>query len=445
MAGAVTEDGRAEPAGPAGPAAKAERGPAALRPLRHRNFAIVWTAGLVSNVGSWMETVGVGDLVAHSTGDASWTALVAAAGFLPMGLCGPIGGALADRIDRRRFMVVTTLLQTVLAGILALLAATDHATPAMVTAVVFAAGCVAGLGFPAYQAMMPDLVERDELLAATSLGQAQFNAGRIVGPALAALAISLGSYQLAFTINTVSFGAMLIALAALRLPPRTTPPAPGTLWERIRTGARAARADAGIRSAILLIAAVAVTASPFIALIPAMARVRHDGSASLTSAFVTAQGVGAVIGAIAAPSLSERYGRHRLLVLDLVALPIALALYGLAPSPVLACAALVLVGTTYVWMLSGLGTVVQLKAPADLRARVMSLYFLALGVVYPIAAAGQGVLADHVGLAGVTAGGAALLLVFVALVRAFRPSLIAALGDDAPVAGTPPVALVDAG
>src|SRR3954471_5674382 len=94
------------------------RGPrwVALRPLRHRNFALVWTAALVSNVGTWMETVAVGDLVAGRTGEAGWTALVAAAAFLPMGLLGPIGGAIADRVDRRRFMVVTTSLQALCAA-----------------------------------------------------------------------------------------------------------------------------------------------------------------------------------------------------------------------------------------------------------------------------------------------------------------------------------------
>src|SRR5688572_13203741 len=129
---------------------------AAFRPLRHRNFALVWTAALVSNVGTWMETVAVGDLVADRTGEAGWTALVAAAAFLPLGLLGPIGGAIADRVDRRRFMLVTTLIQAACAATLTVLSATGHASPGVVTGVVFVAGCVVGLGFPAYSAMMPD-------------------------------------------------------------------------------------------------------------------------------------------------------------------------------------------------------------------------------------------------------------------------------------------------
>jgi MFS family permease len=409
---------------------------AAVRPLRHRNFALLWTAALVSNVGTWMETVAVGDLVASRTGEAGWTALVTAAGFLPMGLMGPIGGAIADRVDRRRFFFVTTLLQAACATTLTLLSAAGAASPGAVAVVVFVAGSVAGIGFPAYQSMLPDLVPTDDLLGAVSLGQAQFNLGRVVGPALAGIAISLGSYTAAFAINTVSFGAMLIALSGLRLPPLPRPDGDdgpdgdgGSVWSRIRTGARAAAHEPGVRAATVFISAVALTASPFIALIPAMARVRHDGGPALTSVFVTAQGVGAVAGALLVPVLAERIGRRRVLMAGLVALPVVLVLYGLAPTPGSATVALAGVGAAYICVFSGLGTVVQLRAPARLRARVVSLYFLALGTLYPVGATIQGPIADRLGLGPVTAGAAVALLAFVALTRALRPGWLRALDD----------------
>jgi MFS family permease len=418
---------------------------AAVRPLRHRNFALLWTAALVSNVGTWMETVAVGDLVASRTGEAGWTALVTAAGFLPMGLMGPIGGAIADRVDRRRFFFVTTLLQSACATTLTLLAAAGTASPGVVAVVVFVAGSVAGIGFPAYQAMLPDLVPTDDLLGAVSLGQAQFNLGRVIGPALAGIAISLGSYTTAFAINTVSFGAMLIALSALRLPPLAHLGGDGgdgdgedggdggdgsdSVWGRIRTGARAAAHEPGVRAATVFISAIALTASPFIALIPAMARVRHDGSPALTSVFVTAQGIGAVLGALLVPVLAERIGRRHVLIGGFVALPVALVAYGLAPTPVSATVALAGVGAAYICVFSGLGTVVQLRAPARLRARVVSLYFLALGTLYPVGATVQGPIADRLGLGPVTVGAAVALLVFVALAWVVRPEWLRALDD----------------
>ncbi len=411
----------------------------AFAPLRYRNYALVWTAGLISNVGTWMETVAVGDLVADRTGQAGWTALVAAAGFLPMGLLGPIGGAFADRLDRRFMLIVMTATQMVCAVALTLLAATDNATPAAVAVVVFVAGCVAGIGFPAYAAMLPDLVPADDLLAAMSLSQAQWNLGRVVGPALAGLAIYFGSYTTAFALNAVSFAAMLVALRLLRLEKRPKPTDDDGLWTRIVVGARAAHAEPGVRSAILMISVVALTASPFIALIPAMARVRYDGASSLTSWFVTAQGVGAVVGAFLLPVLAARFGRYRMLLVSFVLLPAALVLYGLAPTPAAATVALVGVGGTYMFVFSGIGTVVQLRAPAALRARVLSFYFLALGVLYPIGAVVQGPLADRIGLGEMTILSGIALLGVVALLRLLRPERLAALDDpDIP----PPPAVV---
>lgn len=404
----------------------------AFAPLRHRNYALVWTAGLISNVGTWMETVAVGDLVAQRTGEAGWTALVAAAGFLPMGLLGPIGGAVADRLDRRRLLLAMTAAQMVCAALLTALAATDRASPAAVAVVVFAAGCVAGVGFPAYAAMLPDLVPDDQLLAAMSLSQAQWNLGRVVGPALAGVAIALGSYSAAFALNTLSFAAMLVALRLLRLARRPPPTDDDGLWTRIAVGARAARDEPGVRTAILMISVVALTASPFIALIPAMARVRFDGASSLTSWFVTAQGVGAVVGALLLPVLAHRLGRFRMLELSLVLLPAALVLYGLAPTPVAATVALLGVGATYMFVFSGIGTVVQLRAPAALRARVLSCYFLALGVLYPVGATIQGPIADRIGLGRTTVLSGVVLVAVVGLLRVVRPERLAALDDPRP-------------
>src|ERR1700730_10428264 len=112
----------------------------ALYPLRHRNFALVWRAAMLSNIGSWMQTVAVGVLVTARTGRPAWTGLVAAAAFLPIGLLSPIGRVLADRLDRRRWLLLTTVGETLFAAVLAVLAVTGHATPAVVTLLVFGGG-----------------------------------------------------------------------------------------------------------------------------------------------------------------------------------------------------------------------------------------------------------------------------------------------------------------
>ena len=400
------------------------RGPVAfssLRPLRHRNYALIWSAALVSNVGSWMQTVAVGALVTAKTHQSAWTGIVAAAAFLPIGLFSPVGGAMADRVDRRRWFLGTTIGETVFAVLLAVAVATGNDYPWLVSVIVFGGGVMAALGFPAYQAIIPELVPREDLLAAVSLGAAQYNLGRVVGPALAGIALLAGSYSFVFELNAASFAAVIVALLFTRLQAR---PHMGdeSLRERIVTGIRGLRVEPGCRLATGLIGLTALLVSPFIALIPAVAiNIFHEGARG-TSVLVTAQGVGAVAGALALTPLANRFGRRRVLIADLtVVLPGTVVLYAVAPNFAAVTVALVLVGAAYIGVLSGLMTVVQLRAPEALRARILSLYFVALGSVYPVAAVIQGKLGDAVGLRHVTAVAAVLLAIACTALLARRP------------------------
>lgn len=403
-------------------------------PLRHRSFALLWGAGLVSTIGTWMQTVAVGALVTERTGQASWTALVAVAGFLPIGLLAPVGGAVADRTDRRRWLLLGSLLETALAALLTALSATGRATPVVVTLIVFAGGCVAALFYPVTQSLVPDLVGEDEVLAASSLGMAQYNMGRVLGPALAAVVIAVGSFTAAFAVNAVSFLAVVVAVVLIRAPDRPPAPAVG-IWSAIKEGARVAWAEPGCRSAILLIATAALLVSPFIALIPAKAADLTDGGdkaiAAATGALTTAQGIGAVAGALLIAPMAARFGRRRVLVGAMAGTALALCLYAAAPSVPLAVAALGVVGVLYVAILTGLSTVVLVRAPAEHRARASSLFFVALGIVYPIGALVHGTVADRTGLPATTAGGALALVAVIAVVSVARPEILRAL-DDSP-------------
>jgi len=411
------------------------RGLSSLQPLRHRDFALIWAAALVSNIGSWVQTVAIGVLVTELTGQARWTGLVAAAAFLPIGLLSPVGGVLADRADRRRLLLLTTLGETFFAAVLAVLAATGSVTPLNLTVLALAGGCMAAFGFPAYQAILPDLVPEDDLLGAISLSTAQYNMGRVLGPAIAGLVLVGGSYTFAFVLNAVSFGAVVVAIALVRLPPpHPDPDETGGLARRIATGARGAWAEPGCRAAILAIGVAALLLSPFIALIPAVAIKLFDAGERGTSILVTAQGLGAVVGALAMTPLARRYGRRRVLTVDLAVLPALLVVYALAPSLPVAALALAAVGAGYIGVLSGLATVVQLRAPSTMRARILSLYAVALGTIYPIGAVIQGALGDRFGLRAVTIASAAIFVVVVVVAAAVRPDLVAAL-DDPTVVG----------
>ncbi len=395
----------------------------ALRPLQHRNFALLWSAALLSNIGSWMQTVAVGVLVTTRTGQPGWTGLVAAAGFLPNGLLSPFGGVMADRLDRRLWLFLTTAGETAFATCLTLLAATGNATPGVVTLLVFGGGAMSAVGFPAYQAMLPDLVPPTELGSAITLSSAQFNMGRVVGPALAGLAIVAGGYSWAFAINAGSFFAVLVALTVVQLPAANRPPVTATLLRRLAEGGRATLASPEARLAVTLISVVALTASPFIALVPAMAVKAFESKATGTSVLVTAQGIGAVAGSLALTPLARRYGRRRVLLASLVAVCILLGTYAVAPDLWLGAAALLLVGAAYIGVLAGCSTIVQMYAPVELRGRMLGIYMMALGILYPVGALAQGAIADVTGIRVVTAGGAAaLLLVVVAVLRRMMPA-----------------------
>ncbi len=399
-------------------------------PLRHRQFALLWAGAFLSNIGTWMETVAVGILVTTETGQAGWAGLVAAAGFVPSALLAPFGGALADRIPRRTLLLATSTVQTGLAAILTLLTAAGTPHPGVVTLIVLAAGCALALGFPAYQALLPDLVPREDLAGAVALSSAQWNLGRVIGPALAGVVIRFGGYEWAFGFNTLSFLAVIAVLVVLRLP-RPAPATDASIVAAIVTGARFVRTEPGLRVVVGYMALNSLLAAPFIALVPAVAlKVFHNEQAG-TAALVTAQGVGAVLMGLSLGTLHARFGNRRVLLAVLWGLPAALCLYALAPNLAVGVVAIFLVGFLYLGALSSFTTIAQLRAPTELRGRVLSVLMVLLGTLYPLGSVLQGAIADRVGLRATTAGAAVLMAAVLLVTRLTRPTMTKALDDDA--------------
>ncbi len=330
-----------------------------------------------------------------------------------------------------------------IAAVIAVLVADGHATPYALLALVTLQGSVVGLIGPFSQAILPDLVPRSEFLAASSLNSAQWNAGRIVGPALAGATVAAFGFAASFTANAVSFLAVVIALLFVRLAP--PPGGHDGLLSSMREGLRAAWAQPSCRAATIAIGTVAFLAAPFIALVPAVALSLTRGGASAggassvaaaTAALTTAQGAGAVAGALILPALAVRIGRGQTLAWSLALLPAALIGYGAVRSLWLAVATLFLVGLVYMGVLSGLQTAAQLHAPAAYRGRVLSFFLVALGVAYPIGALAQGPVADHIGVGWTTVSAALALAVICVLVAWRSPGFVRAIlareaaGDD---------------
>jgi MFS family permease len=220
-----------------------------------------------------------------------------------------------------------------------------------------------------------------------------------------------------------------VALAFVRLGP------PGGHRERLLTslgeGLTAAWRESSCRAAIVTIAVVALLASPFIALVPVMAQhLTHGGAravAQTTALLTTAQGAGAVLGALCIAPLAARAGRGRLLAWNLALLPAALVVYGAAQTRWQGVILLFVVGLVYIGVLSGLTTLVQLRAPEAYRGRVLSFFLVALGVAYPIGSLAQGPVIDWIGLGWTTAGSAALLALIMAVVALRSPGFVRAI------------------
>ena len=395
--------------------------PATLAPFRSRNYSILWGASLVSNVGTWMEVVALGSLVARTTGKASAVALVAAAAFLPSAVFSPLGGAISDRVDRHRFLLATLGGETFFAALLCVAVGTGVRRPAVLSAIVFAESCVSALALPNRQSMMPDLVPPEHLLAAISLSSAAWNGGRVLGPLLAAPLVAAFGPAGAFGVNAVSFAVMLVAVLFLRLPARAPADTSESVLHRLRAGVGVARTVPGIRTALVTISVMAFTAAPFIGLLPIVARAVFKGGTPTTSAFVTAQGIGAVIGALALPKLAARHGRAFMLMVSMATIVGALLLYGATRSTLVATVAIGIVGAGYFATMIGWQTVLQLSSPPEMRARVVSLFSIALGLPYVFGLAVQGPLADRIGLRAVMLGGPTAFAVGLLAMRLRSP------------------------
>lgn len=402
-----------------------------LAPFRHRTFALFWTGAFVSNIGTWMETVAIGAYVTDLTGRATWTGAVAAAGFVPIAVLSPVGGALADRLPRKAVLLTTTFVQLTLAAILTVLFVLGEPSAPLVTLVVFGSGIAAAIGFPAYQALFPDLVPPEDLAGAIGLSSAQWNMGRVIGPALAGVVIHYGSYAWALGINAVSFLAVVAVLVTLTLPRPERPSPDEGIWAAIKDGIWFVRRDPGLRVSVAAMSVNTLLAAPFIALVPAMAIKVLDAGNAGVSVLVTAQGVGAVAMGVALGGLTAAHGSRRVLTGALTSLPVALLLYAYAPNLALSALGLVLVGALYLAAFSTFTTIAQVRAPNRLRGRVLSVNMVVLGVLYPIGSLVQGRLADAIGLRVTTALAGLLMAATVLAVRLARPNLGAAI--DAPV------------
>jgi MFS family permease len=413
----------------ADPIVEGRRGLISFAPLRHKAYARLWTGAFVSNIGTWMESIALGIYVQKHTGQAAWTGTVAAAAFLPIAFFSPIGGALADRYPRRLLMIATSLVQTALASLLTVLFVIGNPSAPTITLIALGNGVCAALGFPSFQAMLPDLVPVADLPGAIALSSAQYNLGRVIGPVIAGVVIDVGGYAWAEGVNAVSFLAVVAVMLTLDLPAPSAHARAEKFLRSIADGFRFVRREPGLRVTALAMCLNTFLAAPFIALVPTMAlEVLRSGSGG-TAVLITAQGIGAVLMAFSLGSVVERYGARRVLMALMSALPVALVAYAGAPNLALSAVAIFAVGMLYLGALSSFTTIAQLRVPTEIRGRVLAVFTVILGSLYPLGAVMQGKVADHIGLRETTIGSAALMAAVMLATRVVRPGVTAAIDE----------------
>jgi MFS family permease len=403
---------------------------ASFAPLRHRGFALALGSNFVSSTGTWMQSVALGIYLTVTTHNAEWLGLLTVAAWLPALVGSPLGGVMADRLSRQRWIQFNNLLQASAASALAVAELTHHLSAPLACYLAVAEGFCSSASWAAWQSLLPDLVDADEVLAAVSLGSAQFNLGRIIGPVLAGFTMALGSPGWCFAANAVSFIVVVIAFSFVRTPARERVTTRLAIVSETLVGLRVAWRTSGCRNAIIGVGTVAIFISPFITLVPAMAiDVLHAGKLG-TTWLVTAQGVGAVIGALTLPGLARRTSRLTVLRGSMIAMALMEGLYAYAPNLELSALALLLLGGSYVGTLTGLNTSVQLSAPAKERSRILSLYVLSLSLFYPLGALVQAALAHDFGVRLVSLVAAVGFGLVVAGLSFFRPQYWHQMASD---------------
>jgi MFS family permease len=386
--------------------------------LNQRDFRLFWSGQLVSLVGTWMQRVGQAWLVLELTNSAFKLGLITCLQFAPVLLFSVPGGAIVDRIAKRRLLMVTQTVLMLQACVLTLLVWTGRVQYWHVAVLSTVYGLAQSLDIPTRQAFVSDLVGRTHLMNAIALNSAMFNAARLVGPAVAGVLIARYGLAQAFLLNALSFVAVLGALSALRTDGAPHPSTGATFLERIQGGIEYAATTPLIRHVLLLLLTVSFFVLNFNVLVPLVTKQVLHGGAAEFGWLMASLGGGAIAGALALALLLQ--GRPP------VALPVAAGLVASAGTVVLAFApgfattagTLVVVGAAQITFQATCNTILQLTAPDALRGRVMSLYALVFAGITPFGALMIGYVAEALGTPAACAVGGAGGLVCVALLTA---------------------------
>jgi MFS family permease len=391
---------------------------------------LFWTGAVLSNSGTWIQNVTVPFVVFSLTGSASTVAVAAAAQLVPIALLGPLGGALADRYQRRSVLLVTQSAAALVAVMFWLVWITDSATTPVVIGLVAVLGMVTGLNVPSWQAFVSELVPRETLLNAVTLNSTQFNAARAFGPALGGLVLGTLGPGAAFLLNAVSFGAVIGALMLIRVPTLLKEGSGAGVVSQFAGAVRFAVGHRGILTCMLAVSALGVLGTPVISLVVVFAERVFEVEGLGYGMLAAAIGIGSLLAAPVVAGPLTAVARSRLVLGAIVVYGVALTAFALSPFYGLALAFLLVAGAGYLPIAATLNTTIQLQVTEALRGKVLALYIMVFTLSIPVGTLVQGSLAESFGAPGVTA--VAGILFAAAGVALWRVGLLAHLDDEAP-------------
>ena len=390
--------------------------PRPINPFRalqvHRNFRLFWTGQTVSLIGTWMQTVGQGWLALELTNSAFLVGVVSAAGSFPVLLLSLYGGVIADRHNKLRVVIICQSL--LLAEAAALWWFTWSGRIDVVSLLVLTTlnGVISAFEIPARQAMIVELVAREDLVDAIALNSGGFNLARIIGPSIAAIVLAKWGVAACFAINAVSYFAVLGSLFQVRLPrwvPREHLVSP---IEQLKQGFHYIRSNRAVTGLMAVVAVYSIFGFQYLSMMPVIARdVLHTGAGGY-GLLLTFVGIGALTGALSLAGLGVRIKRGRLYNITAYAYAGLIMLFALMRSVHLAAATLLFLGLAMLINGALSNGIIQSVVPDELRGRVVATYIFVYVGFPPIGSFFAGLLADYIGVEWAIFGGGLVMLVF---------------------------------
>ena len=423
--------------------------PAALVPLRNATFRTLWTANVVAWLGTWLQNTGAGWLMTTLAPHPLIVAMVQAATIMPVFLLALPGGAMADIVDRRVFLIGAQLWTILAATALAILTIGGAMTAFWLLALTFAIGIGSALTAPAWSAIVPELVPREDLVQAIALNGIGYNLTRAVGPALGGFLILLGGTSLAFSLYAVSIVAVLAALFAWHRGRRFTGLPREHLLSAMRAGIRFVRNTPSVRYAMVRTIAYSVPAAAPWALLPLLVRQHLGLGPGMYGAIVGMMGIGGVSSGMLLPLVRGRISRGATVIGCTLFSCAGIALLGLSRHWLPAAIGMLLFGVGWTSAYATIQAAAQLVCPPWVRARALSIYQLAQNGALTAASFGWGWLGWEIGLPDTLLAAATTGIALGALVRSFSIDLSAirtapavAASEPLPVPEAPAAALM---